>query len=352
MIEVNAQEDTVMYSFFSAGHTYGSPDIYQVGLHTPFVDYIPKINAYPKIQLGFLTGDVVKTSNVPYWDAAEQDIAKLDVPVFIAAGNHDMGSEFVKRFNNYYYSFVKNNDLFIVLTPGLGAWNITGDQLDFLTSTLDNNYSNVNHIFIFLHELIWWSPTNEYSNVIINSKGYYPGSTNFESVVKPLLRSYPKDVTIFAGDLGASTQVSSFMYSQTENITLIGSGMGGGFKDNIIITDVYRDSVYHKLIAINGPDSTALGDFYDYSILSKDDTLIDYKVRVYPSPARDIITVENNFPNHMSLIVSNIKGQVIYVDEIKSSSNNTINVEHLTPGLYIVNLFNDQQNLHYKILIK
>jgi hypothetical protein len=263
-----------------------------------------------------------------------------------------MGSEFVNRFNNYYYSFVHNDDLFIVLTPGLDAWNITGSQLDFLILTLDSHYADANHIFIFLHELIWWSPTNEYNKVMINDELHFPGSTNFESVVKPLLMSYPRDVTIFAGDLGAFNRVSSFMYHQTENITLIGSGMGDGIKDNIIVTDVYRDSVHHKLIAINGPDSTALGDFYDYSILSRDDTLIDYNVRVYPNPVSDYITVDNNFPNPMSLNVSNISGQMIYTDEISGSSTNTINVDRLTPGLYIVNLFNDQQNLHYKILIE
>ena len=45
---VIGQEDTVLYSFFSAGHTYGNPNTPHPGLHYPFVEYIPKIRNYPK----------------------------------------------------------------------------------------------------------------------------------------------------------------------------------------------------------------------------------------------------------------------------------------------------------------
>jgi len=155
---LNAQ---LLYSFYAAGHAYGSPLNVHYGLHYPFVDYIPTINNYPGMELGFLTGGVVYSPDSISWDYAQADIDLFTFPVYIAAGNHDRGAEFVSRYGDYYHSFKHNGDLMIVLNPG-GSWNIKNDQLDFLTETLDSNYQTVNNIFIFLHELIWWGPNNQY----------------------------------------------------------------------------------------------------------------------------------------------------------------------------------------------
>jgi hypothetical protein len=72
---------------------------------------------------------------------------------------------------------------------------------------------------------------------------------------------------MFAGDVGAYYTGSEFMYHQYENITLIASGMGGNVRDNFIIIDVHEDaSVSYRLIALNAPDISALGDLEDYTL--------------------------------------------------------------------------------------
>ncbi|MCD6178635.1 MAG: hypothetical protein J7K39_01910, partial [Bacteroidales bacterium] len=67
---IKAQNSTAIYSFFTAGHTYGSPNNPHLGLHYPFVYYIPTINNYPNMEYGFFTGDVVVSSTSTYWDSA------------------------------------------------------------------------------------------------------------------------------------------------------------------------------------------------------------------------------------------------------------------------------------------
>ena len=166
--DILAKRGEIIYSFFSAGHTSGNPLKPQLGLYPPFVNYFPTINHNVKIDLGFLTGDLVRKGTPKEWDAAQNDLKNLKKTIFIAAGNHDMGLEFVTRFKEYYYSLKHKNDLFIVLTPGLDDWNISGEQFNFLKKTLDDNAASVNNIFILLHELIWWSPTNRYKNIKIN----------------------------------------------------------------------------------------------------------------------------------------------------------------------------------------
>jgi hypothetical protein len=345
--ELIAQNSSPIYSFFVAGHAYGNPNNPHYGLHYPFVDYIPKINSYPNIELGFFTGDVVVSSTSDYWDAAIADINKLNQTTYIAAGNHDMSSEFTNRFGNYFSSFIQNNDLFIVLTPGLDSWNISGNQLEFLTNTIDNNYTSVNNIFILMHELIWWSPDNEYQNVKINYTPHYPGSTNFETLVKPLLLSYPNHFTIFAGDLGATTQVSAYMYHSFDNITLIGSGMGGGHQDNIVITEIYEDHIYYNLIAINGDDPKALGELTDYSILNVSEPNKSYEISIKPNPVISKLVID--IPIHeYSYSVINMKGVEIASGQ---KNNQIINVSQIPEGLYILRI-NTSKNTFISKFIK
>ena len=242
--------ENISYSFFVAGHTSGSSQNHIYGLHSPFVHNIPFINNYPKMDVGVLTGDVVPQPTVAFWDSAQTTINKFNVPIHIAAGNHDKGNEFLTRFNSYYYHFTIQNDLFIILSPT--KWNIEGKQKEFLVKTIQENQSSTNNIFIFCHELIWWDPNNKFGNIKINYRPHYPGSTNYYSEIKPILDTLPNQVVLFAGDLGNTATVDAYMYHKEDNITLIASGMGSGVNDNIIIVDVNNDgSLNYNLLGIN-----------------------------------------------------------------------------------------------------
>lgn len=349
---LNAQNKSPIYSFFTAGHTYGKPGDIHYGLHYPFVDFIPTINNFYNVEVGILTGDVVVSPTAAYWDSAQIDIAKLDMPIFIAAGNHDVGAEFLERFGSYYSSFIKNNDLFIILCPNKNTWNIDGLQLEFLINTLENNYADVNNIFIFLHELIWWSPTNIYQNVAINYVPYYPGSTNFDDIIKPLLLSYSNNITIYAGDLGCTTQVSPFMYHSFDNITLIGSGMGGGLEDNIIITEIYEDSIYYNLIAINGENPNALGELSDFTlgIESYSENYIINNIKIYPNPASDYFQIKNNSFIDFEVRIFNLRGELIQSGIVKKNSIKKYSSNKMPAGIYFIQ-FESKSKIYYKKLV-
>ncbi|MBT5163275.1 MAG: hypothetical protein HOL96_05430 [Lentimicrobiaceae bacterium] len=251
------------YSFFVAGHTYGNPINFQFGLHPPFINSIPLINSYQKMSLGVLTGDVVPKPTQIYWDSALVDINKLSIPIHIAPGNHDKGFEFEKIFTDYYYDFTYEDDLFIILSPT--NWNIEGEQKKYLLQTIENNYHYVHNIFIFCHELIWWSPDNQFGNVEINYRPHYPGSTNYWEEINPVLESLPNQVVIFSGDLGGTDKVTPYMYYKNDNITLIATGMGGGKRDNIVIVEVsYNNDLNYKLIGLNDTPLSEMDKLEEY----------------------------------------------------------------------------------------
>lgn len=260
-------EKTVDYSFFVAGHVYGEPGVNNIGVHPPFKSKFNLIKKDSLIQFGVFTGDIVYQPTKEDWDEIDVDISDLSIPVYFAAGNHDMidRSLFEKRYGDTYYHFVKNEDLYIVLDPNIDNWNISGKQLTFLEEVLEKNSKNVKNVFVFFHQVLWWDKENKFKNVHLNSVDYRSDSLNFFTIIEPMFKALPNNVVMFAGDVGAFYTAQEFMYYNYDNITLIASGMGGGVRDNFIIVDVYSDkSIDYRLIHLNGDNINSLGNLTDY----------------------------------------------------------------------------------------
>ncbi|MGB0368926.1 MAG: metallophosphoesterase family protein [Flavobacteriales bacterium] len=260
---------TVNYSFFIAGHTYGTPGGSNVGLYPPFKQKFSLLNAEENLALGVLTGDIVRNSNESEWNAVDADLNTLNVPVHFAVGNHDVTNPtlFETRYGATYYAFNNGSDLFIILDPNIDGWNISGDQLSFLDSTLNANSSSVNNIFIFSHQLLWWQADNIFSSVYPNSLTGRNESTNFWSAVEPLFSELSNDVFLFTGDVGAFPTGKEVFYHCYDNVRFIASGMGGGQRDNFIITEVSESGqVRFRLVALNGDDINGLGELTDHQL--------------------------------------------------------------------------------------
>ena len=258
------------YSFFVAGHTYGYPDtnFSNLGIHPPFKAYFPKIKKDPAIKFGVLTGDIVIEATEGKWDAVEEDLSQLDMPVYFAPGNHDIYKRelYIDRFGDPYFSLVYNGDLFIILDPNLDRWSISGDQLKFLKKTIRKNKRKVKNIFVFMHQLLWWKEKNIFRNIHLNYPPYTPETLNFWSKVEPLFHRISNDVYLFAGDLGAHKNATHYMYYHYDNITFVASGMGSMTDDNFIIVDVDKEGgVSFRLIALQGEEKR-LGKLEDYTL--------------------------------------------------------------------------------------
>ena len=227
------------YSFFVAGHVYGSTLRKAPGLHPPFVDDFNYIRNYKDMRFGVFTGDIVYHSRDSFWNAVDREIELLDLKVHFAPGNHDEGhkSPYKERYGDTFYSFEHESDLCIVLNPGLGGWNIWKDQMAFLKQQL-KSAKKYNNIFLFFHQVLWWTPDNEYKNFRPNSLDGRTPTTNFWSEVMPLLSDTGCQVFCFAGDVGASGRSEAFFRDRRKNVHFIASGMGNRVRDNYLIVSV------------------------------------------------------------------------------------------------------------------
>jgi hypothetical protein len=225
-----------------AGHTYGSPSDTLPGLHPPFVDDFGFIKSMANLQFGFLTGDIVYRSADAYWDRVDSQIAELGVPVYFSVGNHEAGNLnlYRKRYGITYQKFEFAGDLFIILNPGLAGWNITNDQLAFL-KTYVQSPTQYKHVFVFFHQVLWWAPDEKYPDLRINSSDGRGPQINFWTEIEPLFRTLDCPVYLFAGDVGATPDKTSFFYDHYSNIHLIASGMGNSIQDNYVAVNVDKD---------------------------------------------------------------------------------------------------------------
>lgn len=208
------------------------------------------------------TGDVVPKNTQPYWDSAYSDLSHLNVPVHIAPGNHDRGEVFDSKVNPAYYSFRDGDDLFIVLDTE--DWQVEGNQKKFFFKAIETT-EHVRNLFIFSHELVWWSPDNKYSKIEINYRPHYPGNTNFWDELLPKLQQLDYPVFWFAGDVGSKPECTPVSFSEEENVMLISNGVGSGTQDNTIIVDVSdQGEVSFRIIHINDPAYPKLGNVEEF----------------------------------------------------------------------------------------
>lgn len=203
------------------------------------------------IRFGVFTGDIVFKSNEHTWDSVDADLRLFHKPIYFAAGNHDITDRvlYEGRYGKTYYHFKQEKDLFIILDPNLAGWNITGDQLLYLQTTIAEE--ELRNVFVFVHQLLWWGTKPEYKEIVVNSINERSSQNNFWSEVAPIFEKTGQPVYIFAGDIGAFKWSKGTYYHEVGNIHLIASGMGSGVDDNILIVHVPRsDSVRIDVLPI------------------------------------------------------------------------------------------------------
>ncbi|HNQ67694.1 MAG TPA: T9SS type A sorting domain-containing protein [Bacteroidales bacterium] len=330
------------YSFFIAGHVYGTPGVQNVGFHPPFKAKFEYIQEREEIEFGVFLGDLVIYGSEEKWENVIAEFDTLGLLWYIAVGNHDLKNPeyYYAQFGDItYYSFSHNNDLFIILNPNIDSWNISGDQLVFLQNTLNEDASNHDNIFVMMHQLLWWSPDNEYSVITLNSLEGRASEINFWSEIEPLFHELDNNVVMCAGDLGAASYATSVMYDNYDNITFIGTGMGKLVDDNFVVINVDQNkNISYDLICLNEEELDCLGELEDYiisvpTLLNPDNNCFE----LYPNPNSGIFQIYvGNLSCEAEISVYSYNGEIVFNSSYLIEKSVSINLEALEAGIYFV----------------
>ncbi|NOQ74102.1 MAG: hypothetical protein GQ574_18995 [Crocinitomix sp.] len=248
------------YSFFVAGHVYGSPLEESPRLYSPFLETFDDLNSDELMVHGFLTGDIVKNPNEESWTQVDKDLEGLKMPLDFAPGNHDLKDYdlYTERYGPIGRYFFLENDLFLIPEVQVDGWVISKNQITFFQNLVERNQDWIENIFVFVHQAIYI----DYMHLSPNSFEGKTDAINFKSEVLPALEETNKPTYIFSGDVGAFDWGMSIFHEPMDNITYVASGMGGGVADNYLIIDVLNDkTVEFRIVSLQEAD---LGEIDDY----------------------------------------------------------------------------------------
>lgn len=345
--KLNAQNN-IDYSFFIAGHTYGNTKNPNIGLFLPFKQKFAYIKSRPEIKFGVLLGDIVRPNPTEdNWNKVDADIDTLGLPVYFAVGNHDMENRelFEERYGDTYYSFKSGNDLFVVLDPNLDNWNISGEQLAFLKNVMAEQENEIDHLFVFFHQILWWKENSLYTPYRPNSFAGKADSINYWTELEPMFKAYSKPVFLFAGDFGAAYWSADFMYDNYDNISMIASGMGEESGDNFVVVNVMKDNtIDYDLICLSDDELECFGELTSYRLTTNSDLVGSHqKAKIFPNPATNQITVEINSTNisNASISIFNTSGIKVFEQKIFQQTNQVS--LNLDDGLYLFSIKSENE---------
>tara|TARA_B100000965_G_C19553882_1_gene741319 strand:- start:194 stop:1150 length:957 start_codon:yes stop_codon:yes gene_type:complete len=245
------------YSFFVAGHVYGTPGSEYEGIYKPFKNN-KKLNEC-SLLFGFLLGDTVVTASNYEFGILKDDLKSFEdnTKIYIAPGNHEVGvgsynakrDVYLENFGERTYQYLEyKNDLFIILDTNISNWNLSKDQV-LMLKNLQSKQRKYENVFIFSHQLFWIGEENpSFLGLIPNSNEGRAKKLNFWKEVFPITQSIGKNLFFFAGDVGAFNNKSEFFYRNISEVEFFATGMGGGKRDNFMLVHIENEEVNIELV--------------------------------------------------------------------------------------------------------
>ncbi|TPG44679.1 T9SS type A sorting domain-containing protein [Flavobacterium pectinovorum] len=90
---------------------------------------------------------------------------------------------------------------------------------------------------------------------------------------------------------------------------------------------------------------------YEVKTLGTKDFDLENSLKLYPNPTKDFVTIEINAIDNAKLKIFDVSGKFILSKELKTTSN-TINIAHLTSGVYLFEISNDNGKTIKKVIKK
>lgn len=258
LIQVGLAQDSI--KFFVAGHAYGSPGIDNKGFHPRFQNHMNQ--NHQQFDFGIFTGDFILKPTEKNWNEIDSAMSDWTPETHFVAGNHDYGKGviFEERSGGLNKSFQKDNSLFVILNLTTTGWLITPDHWKMIHQALEDQESNVDHIFLFTHQVAYVNSDPLFKNVRPNSYDGSAGDLKFFETNLEKFSELKVPIYVFTGDVGAIHGRSGSSYHQVKNLHLISSGMGNNETDNYLSVQVNLDSIKITRVNLINGDSCPLSE--------------------------------------------------------------------------------------------
>lgn len=223
--------------------------------------------------------------------------------------------------------------------------DITGPSFVGSISDVEFGASN-NEIFVTMHNYnvvsIWY--TQDGGATWSNKEGNFP-----DIPVKAILPNPLKNVGGFATEVIIGTELGVWycnnFNSATPNWIQSYNGMS-----NVKVTDLDMRNDYTVYAATYGRG--VFSGLFTNTTLSGVDFVNSSNIKIYPSPAKEIINVAiSNYSGDMNIEMYDINGRIVKSVAVDFTGSYAVDLNGLSSGVYVVKLAGDQLNYTEKIII-
>lgn len=230
------------FDFVVIGHAYGNPLNFQLNLYKKLIPELKSIHSLIQPNQYIFTGDLVAKATEENWTNVLNQFDSLNLPYWIAPGNHDISSDyFINNVqSDLFFSRREGRNLFLMLNSNFKGWTINSPQISLISNEL-TDLDDIDNIFVFTHHVWWMNETDaslEFDSLLTNSIYFINGPSNFWTDAFPLFEVLDKQTYFFAGDVGAYSFRPSYQETHFDNLHFYASGVGGGIDDNFLFVKV------------------------------------------------------------------------------------------------------------------
>ncbi|WP_309508766.1 PA domain-containing protein [Flavobacterium cyclinae] len=223
--------------------------------------------------------------------------------------------------------------------------DITGPSFVGSISDVEFGASN-NEIFVTMHNYnvvsIWY--TQDGGATWSNKEGNFP-----DIPVKAILPNPLKNVGGFATEVIIGTELGVWycnnFNSATPNWIQSYNGMS-----NVKVTDLDMRNDYTVYAATYGRG--VFSGMFTNTTLSGVDFVNSSNIKIYPSPAKEIINVAiSNYSGDLNIEMYDINGRIVKSVAVDFTESYAVDLNGLSSGVYVVKIAGDQLNYTEKIII-
>lgn len=236
---------------------------------------------------------------------------------------------------------------------------------DFTTTLLPSDTSICSNASLLLDATIagatsyTWNDNSSNATKLVNSAGIYTvhvtnGNCEFDATIQVSIMPAPSVSGIQVTDNG--NRQYTFTATGASNVTEYQWNYGDGITEDggATISHTYASSGIYTVILTykNDCGSSIITQVVDTETTSVKESNTTTNLKVYPNPAKDILTIaipENTHAKSVQLI--NVLGQVTYAKTLEGVSNLSIDVSTMNKGVYILKVATSQGITTRKVLI-
>lgn len=238
------KSSAINYDFVVIGHAYGNPLNFQLNLYNKLIPELKSIRSLIQPDQYIFTGDVVAKATEENWTNVLNEFDTLNLPYWIAPGNHDLSTDYFKNYvqSDLFFSRREGRNLFLMLNSNYKGWTVNSPQISLISDELED-LNEIDNIFVFTHH-VWWNNKTDaslkFDSIPTNSVYLINGPSNFWTDAFPLFDVIDKPVYFFAGDIGALSSIPAYQEKHFDNLHFYASGVGGGLDDNFLYVKVSK----------------------------------------------------------------------------------------------------------------